>query len=157
VPNRVGPDRVDAVALLIADVFEAAGAIRHTGDAIAGAIGQSQARWQVLSVLSEGDWTLATAAGRLGITRQSVRRVVDLLVDEGLADFEPNPRHRGSPFVRLTREGRSTLAAITRASRSWRTGVASEIPAEALEVTRATLQTLSRLSRAATLSHPPSR
>jgi DNA-binding MarR family transcriptional regulator len=139
--------RVDDIALLVADVFEAAGAIRQTGDAIAGTVGQSQARWQVLSVLSEGDWTVATAAGRLGITRQSVRRVVELLVDDGLADYEPNPRHRGSPLVRLTSEGRATLAAITRASLGWRTAAAAGISADALETTRTTLQSLSRLAR----------
>jgi DNA-binding MarR family transcriptional regulator len=150
------PTRVDDIAVLVADVFEAAGAIRQTGDAIAGTVGQSQARWQVLSVLSEGDWTLATAAGRLGITRQSVRRVVELLVDDGLADYEPNPRHRGSPFVRLTREGRATLAAITRASRGWRTAAAAAISPGALETTRTTLRTLTRLSRdAASPAAPP--
>ncbi len=149
------PERVEDIALLVADVFEAAGAIRQAGDAIAGTVGQSQARWQVLSVLSEGDWTLATAAGRLGITRQSVRRVVELLVDEALADYQPNPRHRGSPLVRLTRKGRATLAAITSASLSWRTAVAGEISAEALETTRTTLQSLSRLSRDATASTAP--
>ena len=140
-------ERADDIALLVADVFEAAGAIRQMGDAIAGTVGQSQARWQVLSVVSEGDWTVATAAGRLGITRQSVRRVVELLVDEGLADYEPNPRHRGSPFVRLTSDGRATLAAITLASRDWRAAAAAQISTDALETARATLQSLARLSR----------
>lgn len=149
--------RVDDVALLVADVFEAAGAVQETGDAIAGTVGQSQARWQVLSVLSEGDWTLATAAGRLGVTRQSVRRIVDLLVDEGLAHFEANPRHRGSPFVRLTSEGHATLAAITRASRAWRAAAAAELSADALATTRATLRTLAQLSRDATASADPDR
>lgn len=138
--------KADDVALLVADVFEAAGALRRYGDVIAGVVGQSQARWQVLSVLSEGDWTLATAAGRLGITRQSVRRIVELLVDERLARYEPNPRHRGSPFVRLTSEGRRSLAAITRASLDWRSAVAAEISVDAIESARATLRTLSRLS-----------
>jgi DNA-binding MarR family transcriptional regulator len=146
--------RSDAVALLVADVFEAAGAIRHAGDVVAGTVGQSQARWQVLSVLSEGDWTLATAADRLGITRQSVRRVVGLLADEGLVDFAPNPRHRGSPFVYLTGEGREILAAITTASHGWRTAVAAEIPADAIETTRTTLQTLARLSRETNTNSP---
>jgi DNA-binding MarR family transcriptional regulator len=140
-------DRADDIALLVADVFEAAGAIRRMGDAIAGTVGQTQARWQLLSVLSEGDWTLSTAAGRLGVSRQSVRRVAELLVRDGLADYEPNPRHRGSPLVRLTGGGRATLAAITRASRGWRAGAAAALSPDALEATRTTLQAISRLSR----------
>lgn len=138
---------VEAVALLVADVYEAAGAVRQTGDAIAATVGQSQARWQVLSVLSEGDWTLATAARRLGITRQSVRRVVDLLVGEGLVEYVLNPRHRGSPLVRPTPGGRETLDAISLAALAWRNAAAAQITPDALEITRATLRSLSRLSR----------
>ena len=65
-------NKANHLALLIADVFEAAGALRLHGDQMAAAVGQSQARWQVLSVLSEGDWTVASAARRLGASALSV-------------------------------------------------------------------------------------
>ena len=77
-------ENADHLALLVADIFEAAGALREHGDQIAGRVGQSQARWQVLSVFSEGDWTVATAARRLGVTRQSEQRIADLLVADVL-------------------------------------------------------------------------
>src|SRR5918997_6373082 len=103
-------ERADQAGRLVADVVEAAGAIRRLGDEMASEVGQTQARWQVLSVLSEGDWTVARAARRLGITRQSVQRVADLLLAEGLLQAEPNPDHARSPLMRLTPAGRRALA-----------------------------------------------
>jgi DNA-binding MarR family transcriptional regulator len=134
--------KADHLAFLVADLFEAAGAVRLVGEVLAGTAGQTQARWQVLSAVSEGDRTIATAARRLGITRQSVRRVADLLVDEGLARYDPNPRHKGSPLIRLTEQGSAALAAITDASLDWRAAVAKAMTDEDIATTRATLRTL---------------
>jgi DNA-binding MarR family transcriptional regulator len=47
----------------------------------------------------------------MGITRQSVQRVADLLVDRGLAEYVPNPAHRRAKLLAPTPAGR---AAITR-------------------------------------------
>lgn len=109
----------DEVALLIADVYQLAGEFRRSGEAIAAAEGQTQARWQLLSVLGGGDVTVARAARRLGVTRQAVQRIANELVGDGLAAFEANPDHRSSPLVRLNAAGSGVLAAIdARASRA---------------------------------------
>jgi DNA-binding MarR family transcriptional regulator len=132
----------ESLALLVADVFEAAGALRGHGDKLAAAVGQTQARWQVLSVLSEGEWTVATAARRLGVTRQNVQRIADLLVADGLASYELNPRHHGSPHVRLTTDGRQALEVITAASLAWRKEAIDGISEEDLTTARRVLRTL---------------
>ncbi|MFJ6754644.1 MULTISPECIES: MarR family winged helix-turn-helix transcriptional regulator [unclassified Streptomyces] len=103
----------EELALLVADVFEAAGLLRRIGETIASAEGQTQARWQLLSVVSEEPLTVARAARRLGIARQGVQRVANDLVREDLAGFEPNPDHRGSPLLALTPTGQDTLRKIT--------------------------------------------
>jgi DNA-binding MarR family transcriptional regulator len=51
-------------------------------------------------------------ARRLGLTRQSVQRTADALVDEGLAAYEPNPDHQRSPLLILTDHGREVLRGI---------------------------------------------
>ena len=71
----------DAFALLVADIFEAAGALRRDGEGIASSAGQTQARWQLLSVVAAGDWTVPMAADRLGTSRQAVQRIANELVD----------------------------------------------------------------------------
>ena len=53
--------QMDAFALLVADVYDAAGVLRRLGEQTAATEGQTQARWQVLSVISDGDWTVPMA------------------------------------------------------------------------------------------------
>jgi DNA-binding MarR family transcriptional regulator len=102
----------DEFALLVADIYEAAGTLRRDGERIAASVGQTQARWQVLNVVSSGDWTVPNTADRLGTSRQAVQRIANELVEAGFADFVDNPRHRRSPFLRLTPAGREVLDAI---------------------------------------------
>ncbi|MEU6312872.1 helix-turn-helix domain-containing protein [Streptomyces sp. NPDC047014] len=103
----------EELALLVADVFEAAGALRRAGEALAAAEGQTQARWQLMSVVSEEALPVARAARRLGVARQGVQRIANELVKDGLAELRENPDHRTSPLLGLTGAGSRTLAAIT--------------------------------------------
>ena len=101
---------------LVAEVFELAAALRRDGEAIAKLAGQTQARWQVMWIAASGRFSVAMIARRLGITRQSVQRVADAIVAEGLAGFEPNPDHQRSPLLILTPIGQKVLETINQAS-----------------------------------------
>lgn len=132
----------DELALLVADVFELAGALRRHGDRLAGGVGQTQARWQLLSVVSVGSWTVPQAARRLGVSRQAVQRVADDLRAEGLARFVDNPHHRRSPLLEPTGNGRAALSTITDAAREWHAEVARAVKPSELHRTRTTLRRL---------------
>jgi DNA-binding MarR family transcriptional regulator len=106
----------DLLPLIIADIFELAGGLREQGEAIAKTVGQTQARWQVMSAASADPLTVPQIARRLGVTRQSVRRLADLLVKENLASFEINPDHKASPYLVLSASGQAALAKITKAA-----------------------------------------
>lgn len=99
----------DPMALLVADLYQAAGLARRRGERIAKSEGQSQARWQLLSVVSDGPRTVAQAARRLGTARQAVQRVANDLVQRGLLRAQANPDHRTSPLFALTDEGAQIL------------------------------------------------
>jgi DNA-binding MarR family transcriptional regulator len=101
------------VPLIIADIYQLAGQLRRNADAITQPLGQTQARWQVLSAASAEPKTVPQLARRLGIARQSVQRTADLLVADGLASFAPNPEHKSSPHLLLTPEGRAVLVKAT--------------------------------------------
>jgi DNA-binding MarR family transcriptional regulator len=130
------------LALLVADVYEVAGALRASGERLAGQVGQTQARWQVLSVASEGTWTVPAIAARLGVSRQAVQRVTDDLVAATLARYVANPAHKRSSLVQLTQEGRSTLEAITLSSEGWRSRVTEALTAGDISGARETLRAL---------------
>jgi DNA-binding MarR family transcriptional regulator len=132
------------IALLVADVFEAAGAARRQGERLAAEAGQTQARWQLLSVASVGDWTVPHIARRLGISRQAVQRTANELLRDGCVRVEPNPNHRSSPLIRLTAAGERALATMSQAAAAWHAEIAPALDAGDLAATRRVLQALAR-------------
>jgi DNA-binding MarR family transcriptional regulator len=103
------------VETLFAELFEAAGVSRHWGEALASREGLTQARWQTMWTAATGQLTVPQIARRLGVSRQNVQRVVNDLVAEGLATYQPNPDHKASPLVTLTKTGAQSLERINTA------------------------------------------
>jgi DNA-binding MarR family transcriptional regulator len=132
----------EGFAFFVADVSDAAGVLRRYGDGIAVTVGQTQARWQVLSVVSVGAWTVPMAADRLGTSRQAVQRIANELVSDGLAEFLENPSHRRSPFLHLTEAGEKTLSAITDRAHLRHTELLARLSASDLVALRSALRDL---------------
>jgi DNA-binding MarR family transcriptional regulator len=132
---------------LVEALYEAAGAFRQQGDQIARGAGQSLARWEVLYVIGTTPVTVPAVARRLGRTRQSVQRVVDRLVGEGLVVPRPNAGHRRSPLLALTDAGQATLAAMNQAAGAQHTLVLQEFSPEAIDALTTTLHRLTSLAR----------
>jgi DNA-binding MarR family transcriptional regulator len=109
-------DAKDLIPLMIADIYELAGAFRERGEAIAQSVGQTQVRWQVMSAASADPRTVPQIARRLGVSRQNVQRIADLLVAENWASFEDNPDHKASPYLVLNSRGQTALIKITKAA-----------------------------------------
>src|SRR5579872_6256667 len=130
------------IPLIAADLFELAGAFRETGEAIARTTGQTQARWQVLSAASAERKTVPQIARRLGVARQGVQRLANLLVADGSAVFEPNPDHRASPHLVLTESGRADLARLTKAAAAYHAAIARRMTGDDLAALRAGLKRL---------------
>ncbi len=133
---------MDEIALLIADLYEAAGAARRLGERLAAAEGQTQARWQALSVFSGPPLTVPQAARRLGVFRQGVQRVVGELERDGLLRSMPNPDHKTSSLVILTDAGRDVLARINRRAQRAHQQPLKEFPADRAAALRAQLRSL---------------
>ncbi|MEV0320847.1 MarR family winged helix-turn-helix transcriptional regulator [Streptomyces sp. NPDC050658] len=74
--------------------------------------GLTAAWWQVLGAVLREPLPVAGIARAMGITRQSVQRIADLLVRKGLAEYVPNPAHRRAKLLRPTDEGRAAVAKI---------------------------------------------
>jgi DNA-binding MarR family transcriptional regulator len=62
-------------------------------------------------------------------TRQSVQRVADALVRDGLATYEENPNHRRAKLVRITPRGLSVLRAIRARQGAWADALGAEVGA----------------------------
>ncbi|KQH79935.1 hypothetical protein AO501_22495 [Mycobacterium gordonae] len=137
----------DDIALLVADIYEAAGALRKSGEAVAKTEGQTQARWQLLSVISGDATSVPRAARRLGVSRQGVQRIANNLVDDGLAQWRPNPDHRSSPLLELTAAGRRALSSITDRASAAQRSLTADIEADDIRTARKVLQRLTAAVR----------
>lgn len=102
---------------------------------------QSRARWDVLVAMGSGR-TVPSIARRNGLSRQSVQRVADLLAEDRLARFEPNPEHRRSPILAPTEEGLRLRERLERQLRGWESTVEEFVEPEDLETARAVLQAI---------------
>ncbi len=96
---------------LVLSIFESNGRLVDTGNRIVGPLGLTAAWWQVLGALGYAQSPLPVAhiARNMGLTRQSVQRVTDLLVERGFVRLEPNPHHLRAKLVVLTIAGRAAL------------------------------------------------
>ena len=114
---------------VIANLYDVAGTFRVRGEKSAALVGRTHAEWTVLSVASTiPPPTVSRAARRLGLTRQSVQRTVDALVQAGEIELLPNPDHKRSPLLQLTSRGRRSLEALSRAAERQHQLVASCLP-----------------------------
>lgn len=109
----------DAFSAFAIEAIRVHGRLIAAGDAISRPVGQSSARWQVLAGAESGQLTVADVARALGLARQSVQRVADLLEAEGLLAYADNPRHRRAQLVVLTVRGRAILTEIQNAQAVW--------------------------------------
>jgi DNA-binding MarR family transcriptional regulator len=97
-----------------------------------------------MSVISDAACTVPEIAHRLGLTRQSVQRVVDDLVTTGMVELLPNPMHARSPRAALTKAGARTLEQLFAASDQDRAELLerAHVSARQLAAARSTLQAL---------------
>jgi DNA-binding MarR family transcriptional regulator len=79
---------------------------------LAAPAGLTAAWWQVLGAVLAEPLPVAGIARQMGITRQSVQRIADLLVAKGLCEYRPNPAHRRAKLVAATEQGRAAVQQI---------------------------------------------
>jgi DNA-binding MarR family transcriptional regulator len=108
----IATDAQKTVRDLVLAVFETNGLLVDAGNALVQPLGLTTAWWQVLGALGYSPVPLPVAhiARNMGLTRQAVQRVADLLVERGFVRFEPNPHHRRAKLVVLTPAGRAVLS-----------------------------------------------
>jgi DNA-binding MarR family transcriptional regulator len=124
-----------ALTSLILEVFRLNGRLLAGGDRLVGKLGLSSARWQVLGAvaLSQRPQPVAHLARDMGLTRQSVQRIVNEMQAEGLLAYAPNPHHRRALLVLLTARGRDVFAAATELQIPWANRLADGLEPEAIQ------------------------
>jgi DNA-binding MarR family transcriptional regulator len=135
--------------ILYSELFEAAGVGRRFGDELAAREGQTQARWQALwTIAHDRTLTVPQVARRIGVSRQSVQRVVDELLADGLLETMTNPDHKTSPLLVLTEHGQKALEGINRAAEEAHRSLMEDFPLSDVQELRRLLVGLTSATRA---------
>ncbi|MFF4170246.1 MarR family winged helix-turn-helix transcriptional regulator [Streptomyces sp. NPDC001744] len=138
----------DALSRTALGVFRLNGQFLAVSEKLAEPAALTAAWWQVLGAVLPGPLPVAGIARVMGITRQSVQRVADLLVREGLASYEPNPAHRRAKLLAPTDAGRAAVRRIDPGHAEFAALLQRELGGP--EAFEETVRVLERLSRALT-------
>ncbi|WP_406189248.1 MarR family transcriptional regulator [Streptomyces anulatus] len=106
------PSEQELLSQAALTVFRLNGQFLSVADELARPGGLTSAWWQVLGAVLVEPLPVAGIARTMGITRQSVQRIADLLVGRGLAEYVENPAHRRAKLLRVTGAGREAVSRI---------------------------------------------
>ncbi|MFJ1866415.1 MarR family winged helix-turn-helix transcriptional regulator [Streptomyces sp. NPDC088097] len=135
-------ERQDLLSRTALGVFQLNGRFLAVSEELARPAGLTAAWWQVLGAVVAEPLPVAGIARSMGITRQSVQRVADLLAAKGLAEYLPNPAHRRAKLLRPTEAGRAAMARIDPGHSALAAALAEELGEEAFAETARTLERL---------------
>lgn len=132
--RRRKPQRTDAGAALtelVLETFRLNGALVDAGNELTRPLGLTGARWQVMGAidLERRSLTVSQIARKMGLTRQSVQRIVNELVKDSFLELIDNPRDRRAKLVGLTGKGEITMTEVDAAQALWINALSEDIAA----------------------------
>ena len=134
----MGPEsKREALNALIDELFQLNGRVLAVADELSTPHGLTGARWQVLGALhlEARPLTVAQIARRMGLQRQSVQRLSDILVEQGILTYHENPDHKRAKLVDFTEKGRTVFSQMDEIQREWANSITSDFNMEELEAT----------------------
>lgn len=128
------PEKLTAIIL---EVFRLNGCLIESGNALVKDLGITSARWQVLGALTLSDtqMTVPDIARVMGLTRQSVQRLVNEMVNDGILGFENNIRHKRSKIVKLLPKGHDLYSRAMARQKPWVDLLAEGVHSKDLDIT----------------------
>jgi DNA-binding MarR family transcriptional regulator len=133
-----------ALTGLILETFRVNGLLLAAGDRLTSEFGLSSARWQVMGAIEAAPLPVAQIARNMGLTRQAVQRVANVLADEALVEFAENPDHRRAKLVRLASKGSEALEEVGRRQVEWSNRLAEGLGVVEIEEAIRVMRTLRR-------------
>jgi DNA-binding MarR family transcriptional regulator len=127
---------------LILTTFRLNGRLMDAAQEMAEKGGITAAWWQVLGGVLDQPRSVAQIGRLMGMTRQGVQRVADLLVAKQLAEYRPNPAHRRAKLLACTEAGYWAIRRIGLVQRPFAARIAAEVGTGQLRAALTTMQHL---------------
>jgi DNA-binding MarR family transcriptional regulator len=133
---------------LVQSIFRLNGFFLHAGERLTAEVGLTTVRWQVLGAVLHEPLTVAAIARDMGLTRQSVQRTADLLVEEGSCEYVPNPAHRRARLLTPTDHGLDSIRQLAPRVTAWSKRVRESVGDDVVDAATVSVRELmSALSR----------
>ena len=118
---------------LVLSILRLNGLLIAEGDAMTEKLGLTHARWKVIGAiaLSTNGLTVPGIAKVLGQSRQAVQRITDVMIEDGILEYQNNPKR--SVLVTLSEQGKDIYSTLREIQDPWANNVTEEIPVEELE------------------------
>lgn len=140
------PDEQTPAGAALTDVilatFRLNGRLMEVAQGLAAEGGMTAAWWQVIGGVLDEPRTVADVARLMGMTRQGVQRIADLLVERGLAEYRRNPAHRRAKLLACTEAGYWGVRRISVAQHPWADRVGDAVGVEELSAAIPVMQRL---------------
>lgn len=120
------PER-EALVEMVLRTFRLNGLFLQVAEGLAKPAGLTAAWWQVLGAVLRGPLTVSGVAREMGLTRQSVQRVADLLVAHGLAEYQPNPAHARAKLLAPTEAGWAAIGKLRDGTLAWAASITETV------------------------------
>jgi DNA-binding MarR family transcriptional regulator len=102
----------------------------------------------ILGGINSAGGTTGDLAGELGVTKQAVSQVVDILVNRGYLERSPDPDDRRRIALELTEQGQGVADAVLRGVTAVDDQLQKRVSAEQIEAARSVLLALSEIKGA---------
>lgn len=105
-------DRQELLSGMALTAFKLNGQFLDVAEGLARPVGLTAAHWQVLGAVLNTPLPVAGIAREMGMTRQGVQRIADILAESGMIEYLPNPAHRRAKLVAPTEQGLQAVRKI---------------------------------------------
>ena len=131
--NKSHTPSAEIYTQMILETFRFNGLLIAAGDRLVNDLGLTTALWKILGPIEDSPLSMAQIARRMGLTRQSVRRSVNILIEKGLVEFKDNLDHKRAKLVALTKQGQSVLEKVNEIQIEWSNHIARDLSADELK------------------------
>lgn len=131
-PAEQTPEGIALTRVILA-TFRLNGRLMEAAQGLAVEGRLTAAWWQVIGGVLDEPRTVADVARLMGMSRQGVQRIADLLVDRGLAEYLDNPAHRRAKLLACTESGYWAVRQISVAQHPWAERVGGAVGADELQ------------------------
>jgi DNA-binding MarR family transcriptional regulator len=130
---------------IILEVFKLGGILISKGDLMGMEYGVTSARWKILGAifLAGEPQTVPQIARRMGLTRQAVQRLVDVMHKDDLLLFHKNPDHKRAKLIDLTNLGKEIFIKLDEKQSKQAITHSSDIPQAELATALSVLKRMS--------------